>query len=191
MIPSFGINIIKNDKKMNYLYMSDEIYLSQSFNDCAPYSVMCVINILKGEIIDPNILVKETRWRIWNNLTFPDGAIDLLHKYKIKTKEYSLKLYSADDKIMWLKNKIDNGYPIILLVKDKSVQHFFTVIGYDETGFMLYDSVQEKIHEYSRKTIIDRIDYMGNRYYTNEELLKLWNNGGYKIFFRNWAIVCY
>jgi len=31
---------------------------------------------------------------------------------------------------------------------------------------------------------------MGNRYYKNNELINLWNNGGYKIFFKNWAIVC-
>jgi len=191
MIPSFGINIINNDNKMNYLYISDKIYLSQSFNDCVPYSVMGVINVLKGDKIDPEILVKETRWRIMNNLTFPQGAIDLLHKYKIKTKEYCLKLYSTNDKIMWLKNNIDKGNPIILLVKEKSVQHCFTVIGYDENGFMLYDSIQEKSDKNSKMTKRDRIDYMGNRYYTNEELIELWNKGGYKIFFRNWAVVCF
>jgi hypothetical protein len=191
MIPSFGINTMINNNKINYLYMSDEIYLRQSFNDCVPYSVMGVINILKGEKIDPEILVKETKWRIMNNLTFPQGVIDLLHKYKIKTKEYSLKLYSTNDKIMWLKNNIDNRNPIILLVKDRSVQHCFTVIGYDENGFMLYDSIQEIININSRSTIKDRIDYMGNRYYKNAELIRLWDNGGYKIFFRNWAVVCY
>ena len=189
-IPSFGIKFNENNNLMNYLNISDEIYLRQTLNNCAPYAVMGVINILKKEIKDPEILAKETKWRIIKNLTFPQGLINLLHKYNIKTKEYSLKIYSNNNKIIWLKNQIDNGNPIILLVKVKNKQHYFTVIGYDENGFMLYDSLQEKQNENIRKTIIDKEEYMGNRYYKNNELINLWNNGGYKIFFRNWAIVC-
>jgi hypothetical protein len=189
-IPSFGLKFNENDKLMNYLNISNEIYLRQTLNNCAPYAVMGVINILKNEIKDPEILAKETKWRIIKNLTFPQGLINLLHKYNIKTKEYSLKMYSNNNKIIWLKNQIDNGNPIILLVKIKNIQHYFTVIGYNENGFMLYDSLQEKQNENTRKTIIDNVEYMGNRYYKNNELIILWNNGGYKIFFKNWAIVC-
>ena len=191
MIPSFGLNIIPDNNVINYLEISNEIYYRQTINNCGPYSVMGVINVLTGEKRDPELLVKETKWRIMKNLTFPQGIIDLLHKHKIKTKEYSLKLYSNDEKINWLKNQIDNGNPVILLVKVKNIQHYFTVIGYDENGLMLYDSLQEKQNENSMKTKIDRVEYMGNRYYTNDELTGLWNKGGYKIFFRNWAIVCY
>jgi hypothetical protein len=90
-----------------------------------------------------------------------------------------------------LKNTIDNGNPIILLVKVKNVQHYFTVLGYDNSGFMLYDSFQEKSEANSNKTISDNEKYAGNRYYTNNELIELWNKGGYRIFFRNWAVVCY
>jgi len=189
-LPSFGIKFNKNDYPVNYLEMSKEIYYSQTFNNCAPYSAMAVINILTGEIKDPEVLAKETKWRIMNNLTFPQGLIDLLRKYNIRTKEYSLKIYKNDEKILWLKNQIDNGSPVILLVKEKYVQHVFTIIGYDENGFMLYDSVQKKQNENSRKTIVDKEEYPGNRYYINYDLIKLWNGGGYKIFFRNWAVVC-
>ena len=191
MMPSFGINITADNNVINYLEISNEIYYRQTINNCGPYSVMGVINVLTGDKKDPEILVKETKWRIMKNLTFPQGLIDLLRKYKIKTKEYSLKLYSNNEKIFWLKNQIDNGSPIILLVKVKNIQHYFTVIGYDENGFMLYDSLQEKQNENTMKTKIDRKEYRGNRYYTGDELMGLWNKGGYKIFFRNWAIVCY
>jgi hypothetical protein len=189
-IPSFGIKFNENNKLINYLKISNEIYYRQTLNNCAPYAVMGVINILTKEIKDPEILAKETKWRIIKNLTFPQGLINLLHRYNIKTKEYCLKIYSNNNKIIWLKNQIDNGNPIILLVKVKNIQHYFTVIGYDENGFMLYDSLQEKQNENTRKTIIDKEEYMGNRYYTNNELINLWNKGGYKIFFKNWAIVC-
>jgi len=191
MIPSFGIKIIVNNNVINYLKISNEIYYRQTINNCAPYAVMGVINVLTGEKRDPELLVKETKWRIMKNMTFPQGVIDLLHKYNIKTKEYRLRLYTNVDKINWLKNQIDSGNPVILLVKVKNIQHYFTVIGYDENGFMLYDSLQEKQNENTIKTKIDREEYMGNRYYTHDELIGLWNNGGYKIFFRNWAVVCY
>ena len=151
---------------------------------------MGVINVVTGESKDPELLAKETKWRIMNNLTFPQGIIDLLHKYNITTKEYCLNVYSNNDKAHWLKNQIDNGNPIILLAKVQNIQHYFTVIGYDENGFMLYDSLQERQNESTMKTKIDREEYMGNRYYPNDELMALWNNGGYKVFFRNWAVVC-
>jgi predicted double-glycine peptidase len=189
-IPSFGVKINENNSLINYLKMSNEIYYRQTLNNCAPYAVMGVVNILTGEIKDPEMLAQETKWRIIKNLTFPQGLIDLLRKYNIRTKEYSMKIYSNNKKTIWLKNQIDNGSPIILLVKVKNIQHYFTVIGYDENGFMLYDSLQEKQNENTRKTIIDKEEYMGNRYYTNNEIINLWNSGGYKIFFRNWAVVC-
>jgi len=191
IIPSFNINIINNENNINYLHMSNEIFYRQTLNNCGPYSVMAVINILHGLNIDPEILAQETKWRIRKNLTFPQGVIDLLHKHNITTKEFSMKLYSDNEKITWLKNQIENNNPIILLLKVENIQHYFTIIGYDENGFMIYDSLQEKHKENSRKTIIDREDNIGNRYYSNDKLIKLWNKGGYKIFFRNWAIVCY
>lgn len=93
-------------------------------------------------------------WRIYKNLTFPQGVIDLLHKYEISTEEYILKNHSDESKIIWLKNQIESGYPVILLIKVHHVLHYVTVIGF------------------------------------NEELMDLWNSGGYKLFFRNWALVC-
>jgi hypothetical protein len=47
---------------------------------------MAVINILKGEVKDPKILVKEMKWRTVTTLAFPQGIIDLLRKYDIKTQ---------------------------------------------------------------------------------------------------------
>ena len=129
-------------------------------------------------------------WRIYKNLTFPQGVVDLLHKYNIRTKEYNLNGKTYNQKIDWLKTSIDNETPVILLIKIHHILHYVTVLGYDENGFMLYDSMQEKDPENQRKTIIDKNTIAGNRYYTNIELINLWNDGGYKIFFKNWAIVC-
>ncbi len=190
VLPSMAVKIDNTNQHINCLDISDDIYFRQTLNNCAPYSVMGVINILDGRKLDPELLAKETKWRMTKNLTYPQGLVDLLRRYNIKTKEYNLRLYSGENKIRWLKNQVDQGYPVILLVKVKNIQHYFTVIGYDDRGFMLYDSLQEKENDRSRKTVTDRGDYPGNRYYTNDELIGLWDRGGYKLFFRNWAVVC-
>jgi predicted double-glycine peptidase len=190
IVPSFVIFVTEVARTIKQLSISDKVYYRQTLNNCAPYAVMGVINVLTQEIKDPEILAQETKWRIMKNLTFPQGLVDLLNKYNINTKEYIMKTYSDHQKRIWLEDQIDLGYPIILLVKVQNIQHYFTVIGYDENGFMLYDSLQERIDETTRKTIVDREEYMGNRYYSHNELIELWNDGGYKIFFRNWAVVC-
>ena len=188
--PSVGLKISNNDKAINYLNISKDIYYEQTLNNCGPYSVMAVINILKGDEKDPEMLAKEMKWRTVTTVTFPQGIIDLLHKYDIGTEEYSLKFYSTENKVAWLKEQIDNGKPIILFVKLKYSQHYFTIVGYDESGFMIYDSSQERQDEKSKKTKVDREEYAGNRYYTNNELMEIWNKGGYVLFFKNWAVVC-
>lgn len=181
---------ISSTKESNFLSMNSDLFYRQTINNCGPYSVMAVTNILANEINDPERLSKEMTWRIYKNLTFPQGVVNLLHKYDVKTKEYNLNGKTYEKKIDWLKTNIDGGTPIILLIKIHHILHYVTVLGYDENGFMLYDSMQEKNPENQRKTIIDENAIAGNRYYTNMELINLWNDGGYKIFFKNWAIVC-
>jgi predicted double-glycine peptidase len=189
-LPSFNIKKTSKKYSINSLDLSKNIYYRQTINNCAPYSVMAVINVLTQKEIDPETLSKEITWRIYKNLTYPQGVIDLLHKYRIKTNEYNLFRISDEKKVSWLKSKIDERKPVIILLEIRHIKHYFTIIGYDELGFMVYDSLQEKSKENPRKTIIDNGSYSGNRYYTNEKLIELWNAGGYKIFFRNWAVVC-
>jgi len=188
--PSLGIKFKTNTITTNSLKIDRNIFYRQTLNNCGPYSVMAVINILKQETIDPEILAQEINWRIYKNLTFPLGIGDLLKKYNIETKEYVLWSYNEDEKISWLKNMIDEGKPIILLIEINHIKHYFTVLGYDEKGFMIYDSLQNKRIDNQRMTIIDKEDYVGNRYYNSEYLIRLWNDGGFKIFFQNWALVC-
>jgi len=56
---------------------------------------------------------------------------------------------------------------------------------------MVYDSSQKARDENPIMTIVDREEYAGNRYYTKDELMELWDKGGYVLFFKNWAVVCY
>ena len=188
--PSF-ISITNLCNEASYLKLDNDIFYRQTLNNCGPYSVMAVVNILADKRLDPEKLSKEMTWRIYKNLTFPQGVINLLHKYGIKTKEFVLKNQKDTEKIIWLKNQIEQGRPVILLIKIHHVLHYITIIGYNENGFMIYDSMQEKAINNPRKTIVDNECLTGNRFYSYDELIKLWNDGGYRIFFKNWAVICY
>lgn len=188
-IPS-GAKIKTSKLIQNYLQMNEDLFYRQTLNNCGPYSVMAVTNILRGENHDPEKLAKEMGWRIYKNLTFPQGVVDLLHKYKISTKEFVLSTKSENEKINFLKSQIDEEHPVILLIKIHHVLHYVTVLGYSENGFMLYDSMQEKNPDNQRKTVVDSECASGNRFYSTKELMDLWNDGGFKIFFKNWAVVC-
>ena len=188
--PSF-ISITNLSNDASYLKLDNDIFFRQTLNNCGPYSVMAVVNILADKRLDPENLSKEMTWRIYKNLTFPQGVINLLHKYDLKTKEFVLKNKKDTEKVIWLKSQIDQGQPVILLIKIHHILHYITVVGYNENGFMIYDSMQEKDINNPRKTIVDNGCLSGNRFYSYDELIKLWNDGGYKIFFKNWAVVCY
>ena len=162
----------------------------QTLNNCGPYSVAAVLNVVKGEKLSPELLAKKMPWRIRKNLTFPRGLVKLLRTHNVKTKEYVLKAKSTQEKIDWIKGVVSHDFPVIVLIKVNHVQHYLTVLGYDEAGFMLYDSIQEKNPENPRKTIADVNCTVGNRWYSYTDFIDLWDNGGYKIFFRNWALVC-
>ena len=74
VFPSVGLNTKENHRQKNILAMSD-IYYRQTFNNCAPYSAMAAINVITKKEIDPELLARETGWRIKNNLTMPYPSI--------------------------------------------------------------------------------------------------------------------
>ena len=182
---------IKNEKVPAYsLQMSENLFYRQSYNNCGPYSVMAAVNILTGDELDGETLAAQMKWRIIKNLTLPKGVVSLLKKYNIQTKEYVLWAMSDSRKVAFLRSKLLHGTPVILLVKLHGVQHYVTVLGFDENGFMLYDSMQEKSAENPRYTIRDKNASVGNTYLSDSELLSLWNKGGVKFAFKNWCVVC-
>ncbi|MBN2353402.1 MAG: C39 family peptidase [Spirochaetales bacterium] len=189
-LPSIGVIITQNKDGAHSLRIDKNIFYRQTYNNCAPYSVMAVIGILRNKNIDPEKLSSEITWRIGKNLVYPTGIIELLTKYGIRSDEYILSPFTEKEKINWLKNKIDDEKPIILLIGLPKVRHYVTVIGYDNGGFFLYDSLQAKSKNDPRKTIIDNKEGYGNRYYNYARLIKLWDSGGLAVFYRNWALVC-
>ena len=189
--PSF-VNPHAPDAQTYSIHMDENLFYRQTLNNCGPYSVMAVTSILRNDEAapDPEVLAKQMKWRIRKNMTFPQGVISLLHDNKIKTKEYLLYLKSDSEKITFLKEQVSHDTPVILLIKQHGILHYVTVLGYDEDGFMLYDSMQENSIDNPGLTIRDTKATNGNRYYTYQELLDQWNKGGVKFAFRNWCVVC-
>jgi len=190
VFPSILLKQPESLNQQNSLDISENVFFRQTYNNCAPYSVMAVMNILRDEFPDPEKLALETPWRIQRNLTFPQGVISQLIQNQITVKEYTLWLYNNERKVSWLQNQIDLGKPVILLIEIHHIKHYVTVLGYDQDGFMLYDSNQEKLESNPRMTIDDNPMKEGNRYYSTQDLLSVWRDGGYKIFFQYWAISC-
>ena len=189
VIPS-PVRIEEAGSTTEFLAMDGDLFYRQTLNNCGAYSVMAVLAVLRQEEQDPELLAQEMRWRIYKNLTFPYGVQALLRAHGIRADDYVLRGRADKKKLDWLKGRISEGSPVVLLIKIHHVLHYVTVLGYDADGFMLYDSMQEKDAGNPQKTIVDGRCLSGNRYYRNDELAALWNAGGYKIFFRNWAIVC-
>ena len=190
-VPSFRANVSANNGIYKAIPLNRSQFLHHTHNNCAPFSAMAVISILRKNIINPEKLASEINWRMEENMTFPQGLVNLLHNYDVETKEYVMSRYNDEQKINWLKNMADNDTPVIMLVKENNMLHFITMLGYDSHGFLFYDSMQARRGENSEMTKVDRPEYEGNRYYTFDEFMPMWNEGHVSIFFRNWAVVCY
>ena len=144
------------NNKINSLHVDPSLFIPQTFNNCGPYAATAAINILYGELNDPEKLAKETKYRIIRNLTLPQGVVKLLHDHNVKTKQYILKHKNMEEKVIFLKNQIDMGHPVILLLKIGEVLHYVTVLGYNEKGFMIFDSAMAKRKDDPSRTVIDK-----------------------------------
>ena len=178
------------NNKINSLHVDPSLFIPQTFNNCGPYAATAAINILYGELNNPETLAKETKYRIIKNLTLPQGVVKLLHDHNVKTKQYILKHKNMEEKVIFLKNQIDMGHPVILLLKIGEVLHYVTVLGYNEKGFMIFDSAMPERKDNPSRTVIDKECSEGNCFSSFYYLTHLWSDGGVGPFFNSYAIVC-
>ena len=101
-----------------------------------------------------------------------------------------MKNLTDDEKILFLKNQLDNKKPVILLIRIDGYLHYVTVLGYNKRGFMLYESLMPRKEEETRLTTIDYYATQGNCYSLNSKIISLWNNASVGPFLNNYAIVC-
>ena len=189
LIPS-SIKIEETRESEFALNMDPSLFYREGKYTCATYSVMAVLNIIYGSKRSAESVLSSTSWRLSDKKTYPQGVINILRMNGISIQEYVLNNRSEETKINWLKGELSKGNPIILMIMTEISQHYVVVVGYDEDGFMLYDSEQNASPDNSELTIVDTRCKSGNRYYTNKELIDMWSQGYADILFKNWAIVC-
>ena len=178
----FSQSLIEYPSKYNY---------RQTINDCGPFNTSAVIRALKGEDNDPQFYVKKMTWRLPNKYTIPWGLENQLNESGISTEVVQLKTLSDDEKIIFLKERLSQKKPIIILGGRDNYEHYLTLFGFDSNNeqFYIYDSLFKKNDTVEGLTVDDNYELPGNRNYTNKELLNFWENGGMYGLFQWYAIV--
>jgi len=118
----------------------NSLNLEQSHNACGPYSTMAYIFLESGVVIEPEKINTEIGGRHGDGLTYPWGITEYLINYGIKAHSYYLGLLNGDQKIQWIKSRIDQGRPVIVAVGNAEWGHYMTILGYKNNIFYKYDS---------------------------------------------------
>lgn len=160
----------------------------QGRNECGPFSAAAAIRALGGDDVSSSTIVSHTPWRLRNGYTAPWGVEEVVKRYELSTKDYSVARLSDDKKIAALQTQIAQGNVAILLGEIHGVQHFITVLGYDlPTGtFLVYDPLLDAGD--TGMTVDNNGDLPGNNTMSEQELLAFWNAGGIKGFFRGYLL---
>ena len=170
--------------------ISSEIMLRQGLNQCGPFAAMAVINILNDKIYKIDEFNSTVKFRFKNGMTLPFGITDRLHDEGIDAKIRMLQYMSANNRIKYLKNQISKNKPIIMLNSTKEgIDHYFTVLGYENDSFYIYDSLQVlDPNQDGRNTIDANGDQKaGNLTLSKNELLERWGTASY--FPAKWLII--
>lgn len=129
-----------SDKKQSILNWSDELNLQQSHNACGPYSAMAYAFLSSGIKISPEKINREIGGRHGDGLTYPWGITNYLNQHGNEARSFYLGFLSESEKINWIKNKIIEGRPVIVLIGTSEWGHYITILGYKNDVFFKYDS---------------------------------------------------
>lgn len=165
-----------------------EFNYRQTVNDCGPFNVAAVVRALTKEKISSAEFAKNIEWRLPNKYTLPWGMEKQLKENGITVEIPNIKALSDEEKILFLRERLSQGKPVIVLGERDNYEHYITIFGFNgtENEFYAYDSLFEKGEE--SFTIDDNDSLPGNRNFTSEELLNFWRGGGmYSLY--NWYTI--
>jgi hypothetical protein len=157
----------------------------QSVNACGPYSVAAVMRALGDSAVTSEDLAT-TLWRPYRGYTLPTTMVSALQERGF-TVDQRLVPMSDAEKVRWLRSKLEQGSPVIILIRQGGVLHYVTLLGYAEQAFYVYDSLQSRGE--GDLTVDANGDLSGNVTWTDEELLAQWNAGGLFGLYRSYAMV--
>lgn len=157
----------------------------QSVNACGPYSVAAVMRALGDSAVTSEELAT-TLWRPYRGYTLPITMVSALQERGFTVDQRLVSMPDAE-KTRWLRRKLAQGSPVIVLIRQGGALHYVTLLGYTEQAFYVYDSLQPRGE--GDLTVDANGDLSGNVTWTDEELLTQWNAGGLFGFYRSYAMV--
>lgn len=133
--------IERNNYNSTNLKWSDKLNLKQSLNACASYSSMAYIYSETGNVVDPEMINKEITGKLDDNTTYPWGITRYLKRYNISSNIYWHGLMSDISREKWIKTKISNNKPVIIMTGNNEYRHFITILGFRNNTFNIYNSL--------------------------------------------------
>jgi putative lipoic acid-binding regulatory protein len=190
---ALGTTNYKDDKILSSAsieYPSEYNYAQYGVT-CGAFSTAAVVRVVTGENVDSEEFAESITWKISDKGTYPKGLKRQLKKNGVDVETPRLGGYSDERRIDFLKERLSQGKPIILLgeIYEIQYQHYLTVLGFNSTSdeFYLYDSYHKSAG--GNLTLDSNGDLPGNRNVNSKELLDFWRPGGMFGFFNWYAIV--
>lgn len=161
----------------------------QSVNDCGPYTVAAVVRALTHKTIDSSEFAQTITWRLPNKYTLPWGMEKQLHENQIIIKTPNLKALNDNERITYLKQKLSEKKPVIILGERDGYEHYLTLFGFNskKDEFYIYDSLGKKGED--SMTTDENGSLPGNITLSEKELLTFWRGGGMYGLYQWYAIV--
>jgi hypothetical protein len=143
----------------------------QGANQCGPYAAAMALGNT-----DAADMVEALPWTLPGGYTHPRALEKLIARMSAHAIAYDAGSLSDDEKAVFLREKLAAGSPVILLTRMYGYQHYVTLLGYDDSGFFVYDPVFTRGDE--GRTIDENGNAPGNRTMASADLLADWSGGG-------------
>lgn len=163
----------------NYVRWDSSMNLKQSYNACGSYTAMAFVFVMNNKKLDPKMIEDNIEEKAEGYSVKPWGLNRYLNRQGFKTYIYWFGLRPDKFKIKWIKQKIDLGVPVILMVGSNNRLHYITILGYTKASFFIYDS----------SLSLDKNSfYIGNNTLSYTRILDWWKNAKRNLFPINIAI---
>ncbi|HOX18122.1 MAG TPA: hypothetical protein PKW82_06665 [Spirochaetales bacterium] len=116
--------------------------IEQTGNSCGPHSAMAAIFVATGATLDPREIDRTIGSRMANGYTWPWGVARFLRANGVTAKIRWHALQPDSDRLTWVRARIADGHPVIVIVGTRRYLHYVTVLGYSGERFSLYDSLK-------------------------------------------------
>lgn len=156
-LPKMSLESPKNVPNEYFVDIKDNRIFYQGHNQCGAFSSAFVLRNLGIDVYGQD-LYGQMSPKMKNGYLLPNAIVDLFNKNGFKAS------FKKGD-LQNLKYEVSKGKPVIVVIgKGFNWQHYVVVTGYDANNIYTVDS------------LVSETNANYNRFYTNENFLKLWQN---------------